>query len=141
MLYVREFEFFVDGDYITAEPREGPGGATFGENFEDAVESAADWLSEVVDDALMNGKTLTKSTYGHDPRHGGRVVAVAVNRELSDIPAMTAEDAARKLDVSHACIIQMIDEGLFDSWTDGRHRMVSRASVEARKEEKLEAGH
>ena len=65
---------------------------------------------------------------------------MAVSRELGDIPAMTAADAARELGVSSARVAQLCKAGLLDSWRDGTRRMVSRASVEARKEDVPSAG-
>lgn len=70
--------------------------------------------------------------FGHEPRHGGKIVAVAVSRELGDIPAVTAADAARMLDVSLARVSQLLNAGLLDSWKDGTKRMMSKASIEAR---------
>lgn len=135
MVYVWEFEFFDSGGHVDAFPCGDFGyGSTFGDDLEDAVESAADFLSMVVDDHLMNGTDLPPMSFGHEPEHGGRVIAVAVSRELGDIPAMTAADAARELGVSTARVSQLIGAGLLDSWRDGTRRMVSRASVEARKE-------
>lgn len=60
--------------------------------------------------------------------------------ELTDIPAMTAADAARALGVSTARVAQLVSAGLLDSWRDGTRRMVSRASVEARLEDAPKAG-
>lgn len=133
MIYVWEFEFFEYKDHIDAFPCSPMEGATFGDDLEDAVESAADWLCCMVDDALMNNKELPPMDFGHEPEHGGKIIAVAVSRELSDIPAMTAADAARELGVTPARISQLIDAGMLDSWKDGTKRMVSRDSVEARK--------
>ena len=134
MVYVCEFEFFESGGYVDAVPLSMDGEGTFGDDFEDAVESAADWLSEVVDYSLVHGEELPPMSFGYEPERGGRVIAVAVSRELGDIPAMTAADAARELGVSTARVSQLIGAGLLDSWKDGSKRMVSRASVEARKE-------
>lgn len=134
MVYVCEFEFFDSGGYVDAVPLSFDGEGTFGDDFEDAVESAADWLSGVVDDHLMSGAEMPPMSFGHEPENGGRVIAVAVSRELGDIPAMTAADAARELGVSTARVSQLIKAGLLDSWRDGTKRMVSRSSVEARKE-------
>lgn len=134
MVYVCEFEFFDSGGCVDAVPLTFDGEGTFGDDLEDAVESAADWLSGVVDDHLMSGEDMPPMSFGHEPEHGGRVIAVAVSRELGDIPAMTAADAARELGVSSARVAQLIGAGLLDSWRDGTKRMVSRASVEARKE-------
>lgn len=134
MLYICEFEIFNSGQSVCAIPCNDMGAGTFGDDFNDAVESAADWLMCMVDDSLMNGTELPSVTLDHEPKNGGKVVAIAVSRSLSDIPAMTAEDAARELGVSGARVAQLCEEGLLDSWADGARRMVSRASVEARKE-------
>ena len=135
MFYVCEFEFFDDGEgAIAALCLNGWEGATFGDDLCDAGESAADWLACMVDDCLMNGRDLPPMVFGHEPTHGGRVIAVAVSRELSDIAAMTAADAARALGVSDARVMQLVEAGLLDSWKDGGIRMVSKASVEARLE-------
>ena len=134
MVYVCEFEFFDSGGCVDAVPLTFEGEGTFGNDLEDAVESAADWLSGVVDDHLMSGADMPPMSFGHEPERGGRVIAVAVSRELGDIPAMTAADAARELGVSTARVAQLVKAGLLDSWRDGTRRMVSRASVEARRE-------
>lgn len=70
--------------------------------------------------------------FGHEPRHDGKIIAVAVNRELGDIPAVTAVDAARMLGVSSARVSQLLNAGLLDSWKDGTKHMMSKASIEAR---------
>lgn len=134
MLYICEFEFFDSGGYVDAVPLSFEGEGTFGDDLEDAVESAADWLTCVVDEHLMSGEDMPPMSFGNEPGHGGRVIAVAVSRELGNIPAMTAADAARELGVSTARVAQLVKAGLLDSWRDGTKRMVSRSSVEARKE-------
>ena len=60
----------------------------------------------------------------------GKIIAVAVNRELGDIPAVTAVDAARMLGVSSARVSQLLNAGLLDSWKDGTKHMMSKASIE-----------
>lgn len=141
MFYICEFEFFDDGEgSVAAFCLNDWGGATFGDDLADAGESAADWLAGMVDDCLMSGRELPPIEIGHEPTHGGKVVAVAVSRELSDIPAMTAADAARALGVSTARVSQLVSAGLLDSWRDGTRRMVSKASVEARLEDAPKAG-
>lgn len=135
MVYVCEFEFWESPDHnVIAEPLTFEGEGTFGSDMTDAVESAADWLAGLVDAHLVDGTDMPPMSFGHEPRHGGRVIAVAVSRELDDIPAMTAADAARELGVSRARVTQLCDSGLLESWHDGARRMVSRASVDARKE-------
>lgn len=88
----------------------------------------------------MNRRELPPVELGHEPQRGGMVVALAVSRELSNIPAMTAADAARELGVSTARITQLANARLLDSWKEGSRRMVSKASVEARLEDAPKAG-
>lgn len=132
MVYVWEFEFFAANGCIDAVPCPPLNGGTFGDDLSDAVASAADWLATLVDDSLMNETPLSEMRFGAKPQHGGQIIAVAVSRELGDIPAMTASDAARALGVSTARVAQLINAGLLDSWRDGTKRMVSKASVQAR---------
>ena len=87
------------------------------------------WEFEFFD---SDGIELPVPDFGHEPRHGGKIIAVAVNRELGDIPAVTAVDAARMLGVSSARVSQLLNAGLLDSWKDGTKRMMSKASIEAR---------
>lgn len=140
MVYVWEFEFVQEDGYVDAIPCGGFGEGTFGDDLDDAVASAADWLSNVVDDHLMGRRDLPPMDFGFEPEHGGRIIAISVSRSLGDIPAMTAADAARELGVSSARVAQLVKSGLLDSWRDGSKRLVSRASVEARLEDAPKAG-
>lgn len=141
MTYVWEFEFFDSSDMVNAVPCGSlGGGGTFGSDLGDAVASAADFLACMVDDHLMGGADLPAPDFGHEPQNGGRIIAVAVSRELGDIPAVTAADAACMLGVSSARVSQLIGAGLLDSWRDGTKRMVSRASIEARLADSPKAG-
>lgn len=140
MVYVWEFEFYETGGFVSAEACGGLGEGTFGDDLADAVASAADWLKETVLDSLMGYCELPPMEFGHEPQHGGRIIAVAVDAELGDVPAMTASDAARELGVSTARIDQLIKAGLLESWKDGTKRMVSKSSVLARKERAPKAG-
>lgn len=88
MVYVWEFEFYSSGDYICAVPVPLLEGGTFGDSLTDAVESAADWLGDMVDAHLTDGLELPEMSFGHAPKHGGRVIAVAVERTLANMPAM-----------------------------------------------------
>lgn len=141
MIYVWEFEFFDSGGMVDAVPCGSlGGGGTFGSDLNDAVASAADFLVCMVDDHLMGGVDLPAPDFGHEPQNGGKIIAVAVSRELDDIPAITAADAARMLGVSSARVSQLIGAGLLESWRDGTKRMVSKASVEARLADSPKAG-
>lgn len=141
MIYVWEFEFFDSGGMVDAVPCGSlGGGGTFGSDLNDAIASVADFLACMVDDHLMGGVDLPAPDFGHEPQNGGKIIAVAVSRELGDIPAITAADAARMLGVSSARVSQLIGAGLLESWRDGTKRMVSKASVEARLADSPKAG-
>lgn len=94
----------------------------------------------MVDDHLMGGIELPAQDFGHEQQYGGKIIAVAVSRELGDIPAVTAVDAARMLGVSSARVSQLLNLRLLDSWKDGTKRMVSKASLEARLADSSKAG-
>ena len=139
MFYVREFEFYEDEGYMLAVPFDlGPG--TFGDDMEDAIESAADYMKTVIDNDLIDGKPVPDPTFGNTPQHGGKVIAIAVDCDLAYIDAVTAAEAARMLGLSTVRVAQMCKSGVLASWRDGSRRMVSRASVEARLAEQPKAG-
>ncbi len=140
MLYVCEFEFFRDDGCVLAVPCNGMGEGTFGDDLEDAVTSAADWLGGVVEDCLLGLGELPPMEFGYEPEHGGRIIAVAVERDLSDVPAMTATRAAEELGVSVARVSQLAKAGLLRGWKDGNRLMVSNDSVEARKRDAPKPG-
>lgn len=60
------------------------------------------------------------------------VVTLAVNVELSDIPAATAAEAAEMLGVSTARVAQFCRDGSLNSWRVGSARTVSRDSIGCR---------
>lgn len=139
MLVINEFELFEDEGVFCAFPFDREG-ATCGDTFDDAVAMAADWLYETVKYEAILGQEPPKVSLGHEPAHGGRVVAVAVDFDLNRVDAVTAADAARILGVSTARVAQMCDKGLLTSWRDGSRRMVLRESVDARLEASPQAG-
>lgn len=68
------------------------------------------------------------------------VVTLAVSVELSDVPAVTASEAAEMLGVSTARVAQLCRDGSLNSWRIGSARMVSRDSIGCRLIAKLGAG-
>lgn len=78
MVFVREFEFYESDSRMLACPCDMEGG-TFGDDLQDAAQSAADWLRETVDDDLAHGRQTAGGKLGHEPEHGGRIVAIAVD--------------------------------------------------------------
>lgn len=139
MFYVREFEFFEEDGFVRAVPY-GMGAGTHGENMDVAMEWAADYLYEYVTDRLIDGLDIPEATFGNAPEHGGKVIALAVDCDLSKVDSVTAADAARILGVSRARVSQMCDAGLLQSWKDGAKRLITRDSVNARLEEQPVAG-
>lgn len=139
MIFIWEFEFVrsESEECVLVFPCSPMGGGTSGDDLVNAVEMAADYLTCMVDEHLMNGIELPPMEFGHKPEHDGRIIAVAVARSIEDIPAITAADAARVLGVSRARITQLCNAGMFDSWMSGSNRMVSKASVDSRIEERV----
>lgn len=131
MLVVREFEFFESENCIVAFPCEGLG-ATQGEDLQDAIEFAADWLYWTVIYDMINEKPIEKFELGHEPQHGGIVIPVAVDCSLARVEAFTAAETARILGVSPARVTQMCESGQLTSWKEGSRRMVLKESVDNR---------
>lgn len=136
-----EFEFVQDGRFIECWPFfPGRVDGTQGEDFDDAVEMAADWLRIIVLDHLMKGEVVPKPPLENEPIRGGRIVTIAVEASLADVPAITAVEAAGLLGVSTARVTQLAKAGALDSWKVGRTRMVSIESVQLRLAEERKAG-
>ena len=140
-MYVCEFEFVQDDGLILCWPFfPGRVDGTQGEDFDDAVESAADWLKVLVLDYMMRGEEIPKLPLGNEPHRGGGIVTIAVDASLSEVPAITAAEAAGLLGVSTARVTQLAKAGALDSWKVGRTRMVSIESVKLRLAEERKAG-
>lgn len=139
MTYIREFEFFESEGMIAAFPF-GLEGATCGTDLDDAVFMATDWLKSTIKYQLIHGEKPESGTFGNVPKHGGKVIAISVDCDLTRVDAVTAADAARILGVSSARVAQMCESGQLTSWKDGTKRMVLRDSVNARLAEQPKAG-
>lgn len=139
MIVINEFEFFEEGGMVCALPF-GREGGTAGEDLDDAVCMAADWLFETMKQEAIEGVVTADAEFGHKPEHGGIVIAVAVDFELSRVDAVSAAEAARILGVSPARVTQMCESGQLASWKDGSRRMVLRESVDTRLADKPRAG-
>lgn len=139
MVYIREFEFIHDDDMYIAIPF-GLAGGTEGYSLDDAVRMASDWLRIHVLAALERGEEFPQGSVGNEPREGGVVIAVSVDASLSDVPAVTAAEAARRLGISTARVAQLCKSGELDSWKVGGTRMVSEDSILLRQEESPKPG-
>ena len=129
MVYCGEFEFVESDGQVAALPC-WTEGATEGATLDDAVTMAADWLRMAALDALAVGERLDCGGFGHAPRMGGRIIAVAIEADKRDIPSMSAADAARALGVSTARVAQLCRSGKLDSWREGSCRGAVDLSVD-----------
>ena len=111
MIVMQEFEVYPDPEGGYAVEPCGLAGATEGDTYEEAVEMAVDWLRVHALAALERGAEFEGGGLGHEPSHGGTIVTVATNVELSDIPAVTAAEAAEMLGVSTARVAQLRHDG------------------------------
>ena len=140
-VFICDFElvdYDHDGTYVVHPV--GLDGATEGYGLKDAVEMAADWLRETALDYLMRGEAWPELPLGSDPTRGGRMVTLAVDASLDQVPAVTSAEAARMLGVSTARVAQLVKAGALESWKSGGTRMVSLDSVECRQAEERKAG-
>ena len=139
MQYTYEFEMWRGEKEWCIAPFGLPG-APQGTDVEDACESAADLLRELVCDYLMRGEQPPAATFGHEPTHDGVRVVVSVDASLDGIEKASAAEAAEMLGVSRARVTQMVSSGLLDGWKEGRNAYVTIASIEARKAAPVGAG-
>lgn len=138
-IFICDFELLDRGERVVALPV-GLGGATEGYDFTDAVRMASDWLRETAIGYLISGDEWPDLPLGTSPTRGGRMVTLATDVSLDQIPAVTAAEAARMLGVSTARVAQLVSANNLESWKVGGTRMVSVDSIEARLEEDRKAG-
>jgi len=132
-MYICEFEFVREGDgYLCWPFWPGRHAGTQGDSFDEAMEMSADWLKTMVLDYLMKGEQVPRFPLGNKPCREGGVVAIAVDASLSEVPAVTEKEAAKRLGISHARVSQLCRDKVLDSWKVGRTRMVSVESIEMR---------
>lgn len=94
-VFICDFELIDRGERVVALPV-GLAGATEGHGFEDAVRMAADWLKETALGCLMAEDEWPDLPLGTDACRGGRMVTIAVETSLEQVPAMTSAEAARQ---------------------------------------------
>ncbi len=132
-----EFELYktVGGTIICAPlgtPPGMPSAGTFGVDEADALGSALDWLRMVVEDHLIRGVPVPAPMLGNAPQYGGHIVTISLDREKSDIPGMSTQEAAEALGCSIHCIQRMMQKGILDYWQEGEKTVISSESVHAR---------
>lgn len=127
-----EFEMVhEDGRYVCYAF--GLGAGTEGVSRADAIDMCVDYVRTYAQDFLMRDEPIPDLPLGNEPGQGGTIVVVSVDTSLADVPAMSSSEAARELGLSRQRVAQLCDAGMLESWRVGATRMVSVASVEARK--------
>lgn len=138
-VFVCDFELLERSERVIAVPV-GLDGATEGYNQNDAIRMSADWLRETALDYLMRGEAWPELPLGTSSTMGGRMITIAIETGLDEVPAMTAAEAAKALGISTARVAQLCKADLLQSWKVGRTRMVAVESVETRLTEESKPG-
>lgn len=114
----------------------GLGAGTEGLSRADAIAMCVDYVRGYAQDFLVCDEPMPSLPLGNEPKQGGSILVVSVDTSLADVPAMSSSEAARALGLSRQRVAQLCDAGLLESWRVGATRMVSVASVEARKSDR-----
>lgn len=128
---MEEFEIYESGDMLVAIPFDFDGG-TQGETLKEATEMAWDWLRTELECRMMDGDAIPDPTIDNEPKHGGRIVLVAINVNLSDIKTVSAATAADMLGVTRGRVSQLFKAGLLYGYKSGRDLMITIDSINAR---------
>ena len=138
-VFICDFELLERDGHIVALPV-GLDGATQGLDQKDTIRMCADWLKETALDYLLRGKAWPDLPLGTSPTMGGRMITIAVDADVRDVPSMTAAEAAELLGISTARVAQLCNADLLHSWKVGHTRMVSIESVRLRLADKAKPG-
>ncbi len=137
--YTYEFEIFEDSGFWCVLPF-GLGGATQGNTREEAIESAAEWLQIVAEDAEIWKKELSSPVFGMPLEHGGERLIVSVVAGRETIDTVSAAQAAELLGVSRPRVSQLLNSKALEGWIEGRNTFVTVDSIMARLSEPLPVG-
>lgn len=109
-----------------------------GKTVKKAVENIATVLKLCIAGMLDEGKSLPKQKISKNPQ---LVLCVEVNDDFRIASkCLSISEAGRELGVTHGRVCQMLDAGMLEAFQHGGRRMVTIASVEARKKENPQAG-
>ena len=107
---------------------------TDGDTIEQAVKNAAEVLSLTLCDYIDSGIPLPKPSFSNPPK---TIVCVEVNDETIALSkCITVTQAAEELGVSPGRVSQLLSSGQLETYMNGTTRMVTIASVNARKANK-----
>lgn len=141
LIYQAILEKDEDGAYSVSFP-DLPGCFTFGDDFVEAVDMAADAAKTYVAALMAHGDAVPAPSLNAVPE-GAADVWVSFEADPSyivDGPVVSAAEAARELGLSAGRVTHMLDAGILEGYRQGRRTWISRKSVEARKAEAPKAG-
>jgi len=133
-IYEAELEKNETGGYSVTFP-DVDGAFTFGDGLESSVDKAAEVLQLVIAGLLDEGEPLPKPRFrGHSDNAFRVAVSVEVSPEIIErVKCMTVTEAAKELRVTKGRICQMLDAGILQAVPFGNERLVTIASINARK--------
>ena len=133
--YEAEFQFSAEDSAWYAEFRGFDGSAyADGATLEEAVSNAAAVLKLTICHYLDHGVPLPEPAFHTPPLS---IVSVEVDeRDIALSRCMTVSQAAEELDVTPGRVSQLLSAGQLEAFTYGTTRMVTIASVNARKANK-----
>ena len=139
-MYEAEFEKENTG-YSVVFPQL-PDAFTQGETLEESVDRAAEVLQLILAEYLDEGRKLPKPEYKGYSQNVFRVaVSVEVTPEFIECSkCVTAVEAANELGVTKGRVTQMLDTGILQAVPFGNERLVTIASINARKAHPRGAG-
>ena len=106
-----------------------------GDTLEEVIKAAAETLQLVLAEYLDSGMKLPKPTFRFSSEDTMRVaVAVEVSQDFIDrTKCVTVTEAAQELGVTKGRISHMLDAGILQALPFGNERLVTLASINARK--------
>ena len=126
------------GEYYHLRMAQFPGCFASGKTVAEAVEGCAVALQLTIADMIDNDEMLPKPVFSDPPQV---VLCVDVSDDfVAASKCMTINEAARELGVTHGRVCQLLDSGDLETFMHGGRRMVTIASINARKAKKPKAG-
>lgn len=120
-----------DGGWFVSFPS-FPGAYSFGSTVKEACDGAAESLRLTIAEHIDTGLQLPSSSIDTKPE---AVFCVEVSDSfISESKCMTVTEAAQELGVTLGRVAQLLDAGLLEPYQFGGQRLVTIASVNARKQ-------
>lgn len=140
MVYTYEagIEYSEEDETWYVEFEQFPGAFTNGDTVEDAAKAASEVLSLFVAEYLDEDIPLPKPSFHEPPR---AIISVDVTDEFRAVSkCVTVTEAAEMLEVSPGRVSQLLSSGGLEPYMHGNTRLVTIASLNARKAAKPSTG-